>query len=599
MIEHMPGRFVSCLVIVFLVFAAQPALAQQPGEGSVSASLNVRSLQAGQQAVVAIVLDVGPGLHAQSHTPLASYLIPLSVKTDANSAVNFSQAIYPPGKIVRYQLLGKLSVYAGRVIVYVPIRVHSDAPPGNLKISGAITYQICNDRACFAPQHHPWEIQTKIVLAGQTIQPASSDLFKNFNPADLAKAATPTPSGVNFNVMGWRIGSRSYLPAFLAALVIGAIFNIMPCVLPIVPLKAMGFYQVAQEHRLRSMLLGTFFSTGIVAAFAVLAVLVIVLRWLDWGKLFSYPLFTIFIVAILVMLALQTFGLFAVILPQGIYRFTPSHQTFFGNFLFGIFTAILSTPCTFGMFLGLLIWAAAQPSIVGVAALMTAGVGMALPYWILGAFPAVARRLPRTGPWAELVKQMMGFLLLATAVYFARSLFPLGWQGVNFWWAVFAVVAASGLFLIVRTISLTRRPAGIITATVVALAIVAPALAITRQLTYVPIDWQPYTPARLQAALSANRPVVIDFTATWCGNCQALEATVFTDPKIVQAIRRRDVLALRADVTPADAPGWTLLRELNPVGAIPLTVVYLPDREPTQLAGLYSENDLLDVLNKL
>lgn len=589
-------RRISFLLLVLLL-VVNTALAQKAGEGAVSAALNIEPLQAGQQAVVAVVLDVGMGLHAQSHTPLESYLIPLEVKTNANTAIDVSAPIYPVAKIVQYPMLGKLSVYVGRAIVYVPVQVKGDAKTGPVKISGTIRYQICNDRACFAPQDHAWEIQTNIVAAGQAIHPANTELFKDFNPAEITRtsvAAAPA-SSPEFNVLGMRIGSRSYLPAFLAAILIGVIFNVMPCVLPIVPLKAMGFYQVAQQNRLRSMLLGTVFSAGIVATFAVLAIFVLTLRWLDWGKLYSYPAFTLAIVVILIVLAVQTFGLFAVILPQGIYRHAPSHQTIIGNFLFGAFTAILSTPCTFGMFLGLLIWASAQASVVGVAVLMMAGVGMALPYWVLSAFPALARRLPRAGPWAELVKQMMAFLLIATAIYFGRSLLPENWRGVNFWWAIFAVVAASGLFLVVRTVSISRRPVAIAVAVIVALGIVVPALAITQRLTYVPIDWRPFTEGQLQTAVAANRPVVVDFTATWCGNCQALEATVFIDPEIVKAVREKNVLALRADLTAADAPGWKLLRELNPVGAIPLTVVY-ENGKPTQLAGLYSRGDLLQAL---
>lgn len=594
-----PGRFIFSLAFVWLIITsiAGSARAQLPGQEPVSAALNLRQVQSGQQAVIAVVLDVGHGLHAQSHTPLSSYLIPLVVEVNASPEIAPAQPIYPTPEIVQYPLLGKLSVYTGRVIVYVPVRIEQSATPGKLNISGTITYQICNDKSCFAPQHQNWEIHTAIVGAGQTLEPANAELFKGFNPAQLASApSSGSAVGMGFDVLGWHIGAKSYLPAFIAAFLIGIIFNVMPCVLPVVPLKAMGFYQVAQQNRVRSMILGAVFSAGIVTAFAVLAILVLVLRWFDWGKLFSYPLFTGAIVIVLVALALQTFGFFAFILPSGIYQLAPSHDTILGNFLFGIFTAILSTPCTFGMFLGLLIWASAQPSIIGVAVLMASGVGMASPYWLLSAFPALARRLPRSGVWTEIVEQMMGFLLLATAVYFARSLMPEGLRGPNFWWAIFTVIAASGIFLIVRTLSLTRRRGAVIAAVVATILIVAPSLWATLRLSYVPIPWEPYTPARLAAARSANRPVVIDFTATWCGNCQALEATVFVNPAIVKTIRQQNVLALRADVTASNAPGWSLLRQLNPVGAIPLTVIYLPERGARQLAGIYSAGDLLDVL---
>ena len=97
------------------------------GQEKVSAALNVNAVQAGQQAAVAVVLEVGYGMHAQSHTPLESYLIPLVVKVDDNAAIESSSPIYPTATIVQYPALGMLSVYQGRVIVYVPIRVNENA----------------------------------------------------------------------------------------------------------------------------------------------------------------------------------------------------------------------------------------------------------------------------------------------------------------------------------------------------------------------------------------------------------------------------------------------------------------------------------------
>lgn len=600
----MPRWTISLLV---LLYSAALVLAQPMGQGRVSASANFDAAQTGQQAAVAVVLDVGFGMHAQSHTPLAPNLIPLNVSVDPNSAVDFGSAIYPPAKIVFYPMLGKLSVYTGQVVVYVPIRIKPTAAIGDLKISGTISYQICNDSACFPPVNAPWGATIKTVPSGQAVQTSHQELFKDFDPrafAAMGQTVTitqPIPqqaSDVGVSIFGFHIAANSYWAIFAAALFIGIIFNMMPCVLPIVPLKAMGFYQVAQFNRAKSLLLGAVFSMGIVAAFAVLAILVVGLRWLDWGKLFSYSAFSVAIVIILLVLALQTFGVFEVVLPAGIYQVAPSHETLLGNFLFGILTAVLSTPCTFGMFAELLIWASAQPVVIGVAALMVAGVGMALPYLILAAFPAMAQRLPRAGPWAELVKQMMGFLLIATAVYFSRTFLPAGWRGANIWWAIFAVIVGSAIFLIVRTITITRKPAGIFLAVIIAVLIVAPAWAVTLRLTYAPIAWQPYSSAALADAQRNGQPVLIDFTATWCFNCQALEAHVLNSNDVVHTIRKDNILPLRADLTDVNAPGWQLLRQLNPIGAIPLTVIYLPHQPPKQLAGLYSQQDLLTLLKK-
>jgi thiol:disulfide interchange protein DsbD len=158
-----------------------------------------------------------------------------------------------------------------------------------------------------------------------------------------------------------------------------------------------------------SLAFGAIFSLGLVMTFAALGLLVVVLRVLNWGELFANPWFLVGIVVILGVMGLSMFGVFTVGLPVAVYRFAPRHDTYLGNFLFGILTAILSTPCTFGMFFGLLIWASGQPAAIGLSLMIMVGIGMAFPYFVLSAFPEVARRMPRTGPWAELVKQMMGF----------------------------------------------------------------------------------------------------------------------------------------------------------------------------------------------
>jgi len=553
---------------------------------TVTSALNFSSLQPGQQAVIAVVLDIAPGLHAQSHTPLAANLIPLRVSVDANPAIKTLEEIYPEPKIEEYPALGKLSVYAGRAIVYVPIEVSRDATPGELKLSGKLSYQICNDNTCFAPESPAWSVSAQIVAANQEIKPANAELFTAFDPHVFVRRSTPAISPV----------------LFLSAFVIGIIFNVMPCVLPVVPLKIMGFYEASRHSRAKSVLLGTVFSLGIVTTFAALALLVLVYRKLEWGQLFGNPYFTIAVIVILLAMALQTFGTFEVILPQAVYRYTPSHETVLGNYFFGIFTAVLSTPCTFGMFLSLLITAASQPGLVGVMLLMTVGLGMAAPYLILSAFPGVAKDLPRSGPWAEIVKQLMGFLLIGVAIYFARRFLGENLGGHNFWWILFGVIAAAALFLVVRTGKIAKTRLGVVVAVLIALLMVGPSLGVTLRLTYVPIDWQPFSQQALDQAKAENRPVVVDFTAVWCLNCQTVESTVFTDKQIVALVKEKNLLMLRADLTDENAPGWALLKQLNPVGAIPLTAVYLPSSnsdQPLKLAGIYSSADLLKAFEAL
>ncbi len=275
--------------------------------------------------------------------------------------------------------------------------------------------------------------------------------------------------GLTVSLFGWIIHLDS-LPVVLAlAFFVGIIFNLMPCVLPVLPLKIMSFYETAQHDRHKSVLLSLWFSGGIIFTFLILALLVVVLHTLQWGQLFGKAWFIWTIVAILVALALSMMAGQSIRLPNAVYSITPRHETYTGNFLFGILAAVLSTPCTAPMFPPVLIWAAAQPWAVGTSAILMVGVGMAAPYVLLSAFPEVARKFPRTGPVSELIKQMMGFLLLAAAAFFAGSRFLVG---SSVWWPVFAVIVASGIYLVARTARLMPRPRPVVVASVIAVVMV-------------------------------------------------------------------------------------------------------------------------------
>jgi thiol:disulfide interchange protein len=222
---------------------------------------------------------------------------------------------------------------------------------------------------------------------------------------------------------------------------------------------------------------------------------------------------------------------------------------------------------------------------------------MALPYVLLSGFPEVARRFPRSGPWAELVKQMMAFLLLASAVFFARRFIAQAAGDDVFWWALFAVVASAGVFLVARTVQFSPRLAPRLVAAATALLFVAPALAFTIRQTNPPIDWKPYDAVAVDQARKAGKTVVLEFTAAWCSNCIALETSVFHDARTVEAFKKHGVAPFRVDLTRDDAPEWKVLSDISGVGAIPLTAVFPPGAsQPIQLPGLYSTDDLVGAL---
>jgi thiol:disulfide interchange protein DsbD len=565
----------------------------------------------GDKATVAVEFTVHDGLHAQSHTPSDPSYIQFVLTPTADPSATWGDVQYPAGKDITLPELGKLNVYVGKTIILIPVTISADAKAGPLALTGKVFFQACNDTTCFRPETIQFSVDAPVLAAG--VPAVANPLFPGTTVAVPAtqQAAVPTPigpinNGGGANTNSGSTGGGGFFDlehsgagvAFTAAFLVGLIFNLMPCVLPVLPLKIMGFYEVSQHNRAKSVALGATFSIGLIASFAVLAILVVGLRVLDWGGLFKHAWFTATISLVLVAMAISTFGFFTVNVPTAMYSFTPRHDTYTGNFLFGILTAALSTPCTFGMFVGLLAWSLKQPAWVGVAAIMMVGVGMAFPYFVLSAIPEVARKFPRAGPWAEVVKQMMGFMLLATAVYFARPFFQHILSEHAFYWTLFAVLAAAGVFIITRGIQLSKNLTPRLVCGLIAILIVVPSFAAVRRLTIEPFTWTPYTDAALAAGRAGGTPVLIDFTATWCGNCHYLEAAVLHDSTVVQAVHDKNVVMLQGDVT-NEGPASKLLDKLNAEGAgsVPLTAVYFPNRtDPVLLKGIYSVDDLVNTL---
>jgi thiol:disulfide interchange protein len=409
--------------------------------------------------------------------------------------------------------------------------------------------------------------------------------------------------------------ARGILTFLLFAFLGGFILNLMPCVLPVISLKIFGFVQQAGQSRQKIFRSGIAFTLGIFAWFIALAVLLIALkgagRDLTWGGFqFTNPYFVLVLSVIVLVFALNLFGVFEISLPQSVTRSllsTSERKDLLGSFFQGVFATVLATPCT-APFLGTALgFAFTQSAAIILAMFIAIAAGMSAPYLLLSAQPAWLRFLPKPGPWMVHVKQFMGFLLLATLLFL---LYVLGAQrGLEgaIWASCFLLVISVACWMKGAFVVPTAPPVKRIVVLVLMLLLVlgSGAYFIGRKFQSAEIasadsqirgDWQLFTPERLQTELEQGRTVFVDFTAAWCLTCKFNEASVLEAQDVREAFQRHGIVKLKADWTNGDPVITKLLQQFGRPG-VPLYVLYpAKNEEPIVFPEVLTKSMVLEKL---
>lgn len=400
----------------------------------------------------------------------------------------------------------------------------------------------------------------------------------------------------------------------LFALAGGLLLNVMPCVLPVISIKVLGFVQQAKESRAQVRLLGFAFSAGVVASFWVLAAAVWALRaageQIGWGFQFQSPGFLVFMTIVVTAFAMNLFGAFEIAGPA-IAGGTAAGGAVRGAFWHGALATLLATPCS-APFLGTALgFAFAQSTPAMFATLTAVGVGLALPYLLLSLNSGWLRFVPRPGAWMVRFRQAMGFLLLATAVWL---LSVLGAQRgpsaivatLTLMTAVaFAIWLGAGGGPRLRRHRLVGAAAGIL---VTSLALVwtarqlADNVSVTVAAAPVNSDGQPwtrFTPAELQRRVESGETVFLDFTAEWCWNCKVNERAVLDTAFMRAEFQRRGVTPMKADWTMRDPDITRLLAKFGRAG-VPFYVVFPAGKltEPIVLSEVITRASVVAALER-
>jgi thiol:disulfide interchange protein DsbD len=416
-------------------------------------------------------------------------------------------------------------------------------------------------------------------------------------PTRLAGAAEEVPL--------WR--------AILLGLLGGVILNLMPCVLPVLAIKVFGITELAQRSRREMRANGFAYTGGILLSMLALAATVVALRAagtaVGWGFQFQEPLFIAAISAVLLVFALNLFGVFEIYIDAT--RLSQVGQSGSGprrSFFEGLLATVVATPCS-APFLGTAVgfaFASSEPVIFGVFAAI--GLGLASPYLLITWVPGWAKLIPRSGPWMLQLRQALGFALIGTIVWLlwviGRSVGIEGMTGLLAF--LVAVAFATWLFGALQAARRTRTAlgaalgiGGLAVAGLLALPLEAREARPPDAEAAESMSWRAFEPSEIRAELAEGRPVFVYFTADWCLTCKVNERMVLEDARVRAELERLDVAIFKADWTRRDERIRSELARFGRAG-VPMYLVYGPEApgHPALLPELLSVDLLVDALRE-
>ncbi|WP_457351184.1 protein-disulfide reductase DsbD family protein [Roseateles sp. P5_D6] len=401
---------------------------------------------------------------------------------------------------------------------------------------------------------------------------------KGPGPADLnapaAETATPAPAPES---------DLGLLPALALALVGGLILNLMPCVFPVLSIKALALVREG-NHKAE----GLAYTAGVLVSFAALAAVLIALRaggqQVGWGFQFHSPVFVLIVSYLLFLVGLNLSGFFEFGGSfTGVGSNLAARQGLAGSFFTGVLAAVVATPCTAPFMGAALAFALSQPAAVLLAVFLALGLGLALPFLLLAFWPAAQRWLPRPGAWMDKFKQFLAFPMYAAVVWLLWVLAQqAGPDGV--------AMALGGLVLIAFALWLHRAGRGVVSGVAVVASFVL-ALSVIHWIRPVPADAhaaapgsaiEAYSAERLAELRAQNKPVFVNMTAAWCISCLVNERVALSRPEVKDAFAKAGVAYLKGDWTRED-PNITAVLKAHGRSGVPLYLYYAPGAAEAQV----------------
>jgi len=500
-------------------------------------------------------------------------------------------------------------IYENNTTIFLPFTIKEKTPEGQYTITITVDVLICDTSLC-APKIielnsiiHVLKKGTPVLLdenlQSQFSLSRSSDGIVPFKTTE--KDINSTISMPAFQPRYLRSSSiTNIVQAILFGILAGFILNFMPCVLPVVSLKIMGFIKLAGQNRSEFLKHGFLFTGGIITSFLVLAILASSLGY-NWGSLFQDRLFLITMIAVVFALTLSMFEIFTINIPSFASKVDVSSHQYLESFTKGLLATLLATPCS-GPFLGgTLAWSLTQTPVIVFIIFMSIGIGMALPYIILTLNPRLMKFIPKPGEWMTTFERIMAFLLLATTIYLigildTELIMPTLW---------FLLIFAFGLWQygkygaihqtkIKRVISISILIILTFTGYIFSYSYLYKSAAPEK------IDDLHFSMEKLYKSRDAGKISIVKFTADWCPNCVFVESTSLYTEKVIDIVKKGDIHIYIADITRKNHEAEALLEKLGS-HSIPFLAIFPPHSDftrPICLRDIYSEDDVLNAIEE-
>jgi thiol:disulfide interchange protein/DsbC/DsbD-like thiol-disulfide interchange protein len=384
----------------------------------------------------------------------------------------------------------------------------------------------------------------------------------------------------------------------LLAVLGGLILNLMPCVFPVLSIKAIGLVEQAKKHPATVRTKGVVFTAGVISSMLCLAAVLLVLRaggeQIGWGFQLQSPLFVTLMVYLLFAVGLNLSGVFEIGGGlAGVGDGLTQGDGYRASFFTGVLTTLVATPCTAPFMAAAVGAALTQSALFALCIFAALGFGLALPYLSLSFAPWLRRALPKPGAWMDTLKQVFAFPIYASAAWLlwvlAQQTSSIG-LGAALAGTILIALAAwayqksnsssgGGRFTVLATAALA-----LIIAVILPLRFADVAAApsgVAAKTAQGDVQWQPYSAARVAELNAAGRPLLVNFTASWCLTCLVNERNAFADSTVQEIFRDKKVILMKGDWTNRDPAITQALAAFGRAG-VPLYVVYNSKRGSTE-----------------